>query len=113
MKRSQDPAEISPPHKAAREYRVYPALIERCAALEPVRAAVAHPCDESSLPGAVEAAEAGMIVPILVGPAAKIRRRGRAGRARHRALRARRRAAQPRRRRARRSSWSAPARPSS
>jgi phosphotransacetylase len=35
--------------------------------------AVAHPCDESSLRGAVEAAEAGIIVPILVGPAGKIR----------------------------------------
>jgi phosphate acetyltransferase len=33
---------------------------------------VAHPCDETSLRGAVEAAEAGIIVPILVGPAAKI-----------------------------------------
>jgi phosphate acetyltransferase len=40
-----------------------------------VRAAttiVAHPCDETSLRGALEAAEAGMIVPTLVGPAAKI-----------------------------------------
>jgi phosphate acetyltransferase len=35
--------------------------------------AVAHPCDDSSLRGAVEAAEAGIIVPILVGPAEKIR----------------------------------------
>jgi phosphate acetyltransferase len=34
---------------------------------------VAHPCDESSLRGAVEAAEEGLIVPILVGPEAKIR----------------------------------------
>ncbi len=31
-----------------------------------------HPCDETSLRGAVEAAEAGIIVPILVGPAEKI-----------------------------------------
>ena len=73
MKTSQDPAEISPPHKAAREYRVYPALIERCARLDPVGAAVAHPCDQSSLTAAVEAAEAGLIKPVLVGPEAKIR----------------------------------------
>ena len=73
MKRAQDPAEISPPHQAAREYRVYPALIERCARLEPVSTAVAHPCDQSSLTAAVEAAEANLIRPILVGPAAKIR----------------------------------------
>jgi phosphate acetyltransferase len=32
-----------------------------------------HPCDESSLRGAIEAAEAGIIEPILVGPTAKIR----------------------------------------
>jgi phosphotransacetylase len=38
-----------------------------------IRTAVAHPCDDSSLRGAIEAAEAGLIVPILVGPAGKIR----------------------------------------
>ncbi len=34
---------------------------------------VAHPCDESSLRGAVEAAQQGLIAPVLVGPAATIR----------------------------------------
>jgi phosphate acetyltransferase len=34
---------------------------------------VAHPCDESSLRGCVEAAEAGIITPILVGPSERIR----------------------------------------
>ena len=34
---------------------------------------VAHPCDETSLRGAIEAAEAGLIEPVLVGPEAKIR----------------------------------------
>ncbi len=34
---------------------------------------MAHPCDETSLRGAVEAAEEGLIVPILVGPTHKIR----------------------------------------
>ncbi|MGH6885375.1 MAG: phosphate acyltransferase, partial [Geminicoccales bacterium] len=72
MKHTQDPAEITP-HKPPREYRVYPALIERCSKLEPVSTAVAHPCDESSLTGAVEAAEANLIRPILVGPERKIR----------------------------------------
>jgi phosphate acetyltransferase len=33
---------------------------------------VVHPCDETSLRGPVEAAEAGIVRPILVGPAAKI-----------------------------------------
>jgi phosphate acetyltransferase len=73
MKKEQDPSEIAPPQKAQREYRVYPALIERCATLEPVSAAVAHPCDQSSLAGALEAAEANLIRPILIGPEAKIR----------------------------------------
>ncbi len=34
---------------------------------------VAHPCDETSLRGALEAAENGLIVPVLVGPETKIR----------------------------------------
>ncbi|NYZ12403.1 bifunctional enoyl-CoA hydratase/phosphate acetyltransferase [Azospirillum sp. RWY-5-1] len=48
-------------------------MLRKCEALPPVPVAVVHPCDESSLRGAVEAAEAGLIDPILVGPAAKIR----------------------------------------
>ncbi|MFX5960979.1 hypothetical protein ABTE72_19775, partial [Acinetobacter baumannii] len=39
----------------------------------PIVAAIAHPCDVSAITGAVEAAEAGYITPILVGPVAKIR----------------------------------------
>jgi hypothetical protein len=34
---------------------------------------VAYPCDESALRGSIEAAKAGIIVPVLVGPAQKIR----------------------------------------
>ena len=34
--------------------------------------AVAHPCSQESLMGAVEAAQHGIITPILVGPQAKI-----------------------------------------
>jgi len=51
----------------------YERLIARCKALPPTPTAVAHPCDESSLRGAVDAARAGLIAPILVGPAARIR----------------------------------------
>jgi len=50
----------------------YERLLERCKTLAPVPTAVAHPCEESALTGAVEAAEAGLILPILVGPAEKI-----------------------------------------
>ncbi len=51
----------------------YKALMEHAGTLEPVSTAVAHPCDESSLRGPIEAAEAGLINPILVGPESKIR----------------------------------------
>jgi phosphate acetyltransferase len=51
----------------------YEALLERCRSLDPVTTAVAHPCEQTALAGAVEAAEKGLIVPILVGPAGKIR----------------------------------------
>ena len=55
-----------------RQHDKYDALIARCEALPATPCAVAHPCDESSLRGAVEAAELGLIRPILVGPSARI-----------------------------------------
>jgi phosphate acetyltransferase len=48
-------------------------LIAAAQAVEPARTIVAHPCDETSLRGAIEAAELGLIRPILVGTEAKIR----------------------------------------
>jgi phosphate acetyltransferase len=50
----------------------YERLLAKCKSLEPVPTAVAHPCEKTALGGAVEAAEKGLIQPILVGPAAKI-----------------------------------------
>jgi phosphate acetyltransferase len=50
----------------------YERLIARAKQVPAVATVVVHPCDETSLRGPVEAAEAGIIVPILVGPAAKI-----------------------------------------
>jgi phosphate acetyltransferase len=50
----------------------YERLIARAREVPPATTIVAHPCDETSLRGPVEAAQAGLIVPILVGPAAKI-----------------------------------------
>lgn len=55
-----------------RKHEKYERLIARCKAMAPIPTAVAHPCDESSLRGAVEAAEMGILQPILVGPQAKI-----------------------------------------
>src|ERR1044072_3862824 len=51
----------------------YERLLARCEGLAPIPTAVAHPCEASALTGAVEAATRGLIVPFLVGPAAKIR----------------------------------------
>jgi phosphate acetyltransferase len=55
-----------------RKHEKYEKLIGRCKSLPPTPTAVAHPCDESSLRGAVDAAKAGLIAPILVGPRARI-----------------------------------------
>jgi phosphate acetyltransferase len=55
-----------------RTHQKYDLLIARAKALAPVPCAVAHPCDESSLRGAVEAAQMGILKPILVGPKARI-----------------------------------------
>jgi phosphate acetyltransferase len=51
----------------------YERLLATCRDLEPVRTAVAHPCEGTALAGAIEAADRGLITPILVGPSAKIR----------------------------------------
>src|SRR4051794_38866199 len=50
----------------------YQRLIEFCKSLPPMPTAVVHPCDRSSLEGAVEAARIGLIAPILVGPRQRI-----------------------------------------
>ena len=50
----------------------YDRLIALAKAVPTVTTVVVHPCDESSLLGAVDSAEAGIIKPILVGPASKI-----------------------------------------
>jgi len=50
----------------------YERLLRQCANLDPVPTAVAHPCEKTALAGAIEAGQAGLITPILVGPAGKI-----------------------------------------
>jgi phosphate acetyltransferase len=55
-----------------RKHEKYDRLIARCKSLPPTRTAVAHPCDESSLQAVIDAAKAGLIIPILVGPRARI-----------------------------------------
>ncbi|HEX5632314.1 MAG TPA: phosphate acyltransferase, partial [Gemmatimonadales bacterium] len=50
----------------------YERLLERCRGLEPIPTAVAWPCEQSALAAAIDAARAGLIAPILVGPATTI-----------------------------------------
>ena len=52
----------------------YEDLLARCQGMDAIPTAVAHPCDDVSLGAALEAARAGIIAPILVGPGEKIRR---------------------------------------
>ena len=60
------------PAGETRPHSKYDRLIAAAKAVPTVTTIVVHPCDETSLRGAIEAAEAGIIKPILVGPAAKI-----------------------------------------
>src|SRR5258707_3816887 len=50
----------------------YERLIARAKQVPPATTVVVHPCEETALRGPIQAAEAGIIKPILVGPAAKI-----------------------------------------
>jgi phosphate acetyltransferase len=54
------------------KHEKYKRLIDYCKTLPPTPTAVVHPCDRSSIEGAVRAARLGLIAPILVGPRAKI-----------------------------------------
>ncbi len=48
-------------------------LLQKAQGLEPLKCAVVHPCDAESLSGALDSAAQGLIIPVLVGPAYKIR----------------------------------------
>jgi phosphate acetyltransferase len=50
----------------------YEKLLERCRGLAPIPTAVAYPCEETALAGAIDAGRDGLIEPILVGPASRI-----------------------------------------
>jgi phosphate acetyltransferase len=64
---SAQPIEASQPHAK------YDRLIAAAKNVPPAVTLVVHPCDESSLRGVKEAADVGIIKPILVGPTAKIK----------------------------------------
>jgi phosphate acetyltransferase len=54
------------------KHEKYERLLAVVKPLPPLPTAVVHPCNESSLCAAVEAAQMGLIAPILVGPKARI-----------------------------------------
>ena len=54
------------------QHAKYRRLVAAAQSFDPVTTAVAHPCDESSLKSAVDAAKLGLIAPILVGPRKRI-----------------------------------------
>jgi phosphate acetyltransferase len=61
-------------NQPAQEYASkYDRLIARAKEVPPAATIVVHPCDETSLRGATEAAQTGIIVPILVGPSERIK----------------------------------------
>ena len=66
-------ANIATPELVLRRNDGFVKLFKRCETLPPVTCAVVHPCDHDSLVGPIEAAKRGLIVPVLIGPEAKIR----------------------------------------
>ncbi len=67
------PRVVLPEIEFRKKGRRYERLIEMTRGLAPLRTAVVHPVDTPSLLGAIEAAHSTLIVPVLVGPEAKIR----------------------------------------
>jgi phosphotransacetylase/acyl dehydratase len=66
------PRVVLPPIRIA-DHPAHERLLAQASGGAPVVTAVVHPCTPAALDAAVEAAEAGFIVPVLVGPEAKIR----------------------------------------
>ena len=65
---------MHPAEVALQRGDAFAALVNRCRDLPALTCAIVHPCDAASLLGAIAAAERGLIVPVLVGPIAKINR---------------------------------------
>jgi phosphate acetyltransferase len=65
-------AAIDLPEVRLMRHARFRALLARATGAAPLPTAIAHPCDTTSLLAAVEAARAGLIAPILVGPEARI-----------------------------------------
>ena len=79
-------ANLMPPTKKVRVQRIdapqiqlydpearFNTLLDQVQGLDIVRCAVVHPCDAGSLSGAMDAANHGLIKPVLIGPKGRIR----------------------------------------
>jgi phosphate acetyltransferase len=55
-----------------KKHAKYERLLDRCKLMPATSVAVAHPCDESSLRAAVEAAGDKLLTPVLIGPRGKV-----------------------------------------
>ena len=79
-------ANLMPPTKKVRVQRIdapqiqlydpearFSTLLDQVQGLDIVRCAVVHPCDAGSLSGAMDAANHGLIKPVLIGPKGRIR----------------------------------------
>ena len=79
-------ANLMPPTKKVRVQRIdapqiqlydpearFNTLLDQVQGLDIVRCAVVHPCDAGSLSGAMDAANHGLIKPVLIGPEGRIR----------------------------------------
>ena len=67
------PARATIDGQYGRPHAQYESLIRACRSIPPIRTAVVHPCDESSLEAAIAAAIGKLIDPVLVGPETRIR----------------------------------------
>ena len=61
------------PDASLRQHDRYEAFVKKARDLPAIRAAVVHPCSVAAITGALEAREAGLMEPVLVGPEGKIR----------------------------------------
>ena len=75
--RRPDPSSFAPRDISdvddTRQHPQYDSLIRACRSLPPIRTAVVHPCDDSSLAATKAAAIGRLIEPVLVGPETRIR----------------------------------------
>ncbi|PKN62716.1 MAG: enoyl-CoA hydratase [Deltaproteobacteria bacterium HGW-Deltaproteobacteria-15] len=72
---TRKPTEGASPYAAMQLHRkmAFKRLIDYVKDWERIKVAVCHPCSREALQGAIDSAEAGLIDPVLVGPADKLR----------------------------------------